>query len=303
MPRQKLAYQVKRKDLEKCFKFAVEYHLDERKDPSNRTTGQYRGLGGIVDNFFIGKLIEIGVTSIFETFTKKKMILDFEIHGLDKESVTDPDIISIKEHRKERQPRLFVEIKNVSPSDRWIGLTTEQFQTFLKNRIVVGRPSRVYIIYASLLSRHDEANSDVLGVYLKEKTGLKMFERFCDYSDLYVKIQYVIRGDELKRKGVRFDEGSYLYETDIFEEIGEKTADKITDPENRHIFKKLRIKSDVLPIIMRDRRPRPKEFGEFNSCIKGILKYIARRTQNRIECTFSVKATYVLTTTYWALLI
>ena len=255
MRHQNLEYQVKPKDLEKCFKFAVEYHLDERKGPSNRTTGQYRGLGGIVDNFFIGKLVEIGVTSILEKFTKKKLILDFEIHELDRESVTDPDIVSIKEDGKDRQPRLYVEIKVVSPSDRWIGLTTEQFQTILKNSIADDEPSRVYIIYASLMSRTDEADGDVLGVYLKEKTGLKIFERFCDSHDLYVKIQYVIRGDELEKKGVRFDEGSYLYETEIFEEVSEKTADKITNPENNHIFKKLRLKSDVLPIIMRNRMP------------------------------------------------
>ena len=35
-----LEYKVKKEDLEKCFKFAVQYHLDERKTSASRTTGQ-----------------------------------------------------------------------------------------------------------------------------------------------------------------------------------------------------------------------------------------------------------------------
>jgi len=259
----RMEYQVKQKDLEKCFKFAVEYHLDERKGQSNRTTGQYRGLGGIVDNFFIGKLIEIGVASIIQESTKKKMILDFEIHEITKENVTDPDIVSIKERRKERTPKLYIEIKNVSLADRWIGLTAEQFRTILKNSVVKDDPSKLFIIYASLLSKNDGADGDLLGVYLKAKIGQKLLKRFCDSKDLYVKIQYILSGDELKSKGVSFREGSYMYETEIFQEVNAKTADKITNPENSHIYTMLRKGGNILPIIMRDRKPKPKEFGKF----------------------------------------
>jgi hypothetical protein len=254
-----MEYQVKHEDLERCFKFSVEYHLAEGKGSANRTTGQYRGLGGIIDSFFIGKLIEIGVASIIEQFINKKILLDFDIH----EVTDDPDIVKIEERGIERSPKLYIEIKNTSPDDRWIGLTAEQFNTILKNNIVKDDPKKLFIVGASLISQNKKADSDPLGVFLKVMIKQELLQKFSDPQDLFVKIQYVIGGDELKNRGVFFNEGSYMYETEIFQKVDEKTANKIIDPKNNHIFTVVKTTGNVLPIIMRDRKPEPKEFGQF----------------------------------------
>jgi len=260
----RMKYKVQPKDLERCFRFAVKYHLDESKNATNRTTGQYRGLGGIIDNFFIGKIIEIGVASILEGFTAKKMILDFQIYTITRDKVTDPDIIAIKEKNKRRYPKLFVEIKNVSINDRWVGLTTEQFNTIMKNKIVKTNPTKAFIIGASLLSRNSSKDSDLLGVFMKTRIPRSsLLKEFCDTKDLYVEIQYIMRAEELEEKGVNFNEGSYMYETEIFHEVTELTRKRIINPENSHIYSPVKAKQNVLPIIMRDRNPKPKEFGRF----------------------------------------
>ena len=82
--------------------------MDDKKTSSNRTTGQYRGLGSIIDSFIIGKLIEIGVAKIIDEFSEDKEIgLDFDIHSLTKENLSDPDITKIKENGAERKPKIF----------------------------------------------------------------------------------------------------------------------------------------------------------------------------------------------------
>lgn len=258
-----MEYNVTIQDLEKCFKFAVEYHLDKTKLASNRTTGQYRGLGGIIDSFFIGKLIEIGVSKMIEAEAGKECVLDFDIHSINKDNVSDADIVKIKESGRERKPNFFVEIKNVSPDDRWIGLTAEQFSTILRNETAGSDPKKVFIIYASLLSKKGDKDGDILGVYLKSKTGINLFDQFSDTNDLYVKIQYIITGEDLKNKGTEFNQGSYLYETEVFEEAGGRSADQIMSGEYEHTFKKVNLEGNKLPIIMRDNMPEPKEYGEF----------------------------------------
>lgn len=256
-----MEYQIKKEDLEKCFKFAVEYHLDETKMGANRTTGQYRGLGGIIDSFVIGKLIEIGVAKIIERNAKKLCILDFEIHGLTKENISDPDIIEIVEEGKERAPNLFVEIKNVSEDDRWIGLTTEQFNTILSNEMTKNDPKKVFLIYASLVKKNEQGNIDPLGVYLKSKIDEKLLKKFCDTGDLFIKIQYIITGEDLRRYGVAFNQGSYLYETEIIQEASLATAKRIL--ANHEWYEKIKLEKGRLPIIMSNTLPEPKEFGVF----------------------------------------
>jgi len=258
MTESKMEYQLRQEDLEKCFKFSVEYHLANRGS-TNRTTGQYRGLGGIIDSFVIGKLIEIGVASIMERFTDKKLILDFDIH----EPTDEPDIVKVGDKGKMRNPNLYVEIKNTGPDDRWVGLTAEQFNTILKNEIVKENSNKLLIIGASLFSKNEKTDNDPLGVFLKSLIKLDMIQKFSDPKDLLVRIQYAISGDELKNKGVNFNEGSYMYETEIFEELDERTARKIIDPQNSNIFRVVKTNGKTLPVIMRDRRPEPKEFGQF----------------------------------------
>lgn len=263
---EKLQYQVGIEDLEKCVEFGVGYHLNVGGGSYNRTTGQYRGLGGKFDNFVTGKLIEIGVASIIEKFTDKKILLDFEIHG----PTDDPDIIGIEEGKETRKPELFIEIKNFSLSKRWVGLTKGQFNTILENEIVEGDPTREFAIYAHLTSGNKGRDDDRLGAYLREKTNSSMFNNFCNPSDFRVNMEYVVRMDELKNKGTDFDTDSYMYETDVFRPASDYTIKRVLDSSNRDTFKPIEISGNTLPIIMRDNRPKPEEFGEFE--YEGDLK-------------------------------
>ncbi len=258
-----MEYKIQKKDLEKCFKFAVEYRLDKTKSATNRTTGQYRGLGGIIDNFVIGKLIEIGVAKIIENNTKKECVLDFNIHKLTKENISDPDIIKIIENGKERDPNLFIEIKNTSPEDRWVGLTVEQFNTMLKGKLAKNDPKKVMIICASLLTKNKNGDLDPLGVYLKSKIDSGLLKKFCSIDELYIKIYNIVTGEELKNKGTNFNEGSYMYETDIIIEAGKLTTKRVLNTENKDTYKKIDFEKTNIPIIMCDLNPKPKEFGEF----------------------------------------
>ncbi|MFA5382378.1 MAG: hypothetical protein WC356_04370 [Candidatus Micrarchaeia archaeon] len=272
-----LEYQLTQKDLERCFKFALEYHLDKTKLATNRTTGQYRGFGGIIDSFVIGKLIEIGVAELIEGKTKKKCALDFDIHQLKKENISDPDIIKIIDKNTEREPNLYVEIKNISEADRWIGLTAEQFSTILSDKLVNWDPKKVVLIYASLIKKNESADIDPLGVYLKSKLDSESFEKFCNVKDLYVKIQYIITGDDLKKFGVAFNQGSYLYETEIIKEASPLTAKRILNSHEG--YEKIKLKKGKLPIIMSNLMKEPEEFGEFT--YKGDIEVYMKTNYKR----------------------
>jgi hypothetical protein len=269
----KIEYQVQLEDLERCFNFALGYHFGTGGGSYNRTTGQYRGLGEKFDSFSIGKLIEIGVASIIERFTKKKAILDFAIHG----ATNDPDIVEVGGPKGNRSPKLFIEIKNISPDDRWVGLTSEQFNTILGNKIVSKNPKKAFIIYASLVSEKDKLDADLLGVYLKTKIKNKFFNRFCSPRDLKVVVKYIVNAEELKERGTEFKQGSFMYETEIFKPVNNKTSKKILDPQNRGIYVPYKTSSNELPVIMRNNTGRPKEFGKFY--YKGYLEVFVK--QNR----------------------
>lgn len=216
-------------------------------------------LGGIIDSFVIGKLIEIGVAKIIEKGTKKVLGLDFDIHQLNKENISDPDVVKVSENSQERAPNLYLEIKNISEDDRWIGLTAEQFSTILSNKLVKNDFKKVVLIYATLITKNEEGNIDPLGVYLKSKMNMDLLKKFCNVGDLFVKIQYVITGEDLKKFGVPFNQGSYLYETEIIKEANPMTSRKVLD----NGFEKVKNKQGQLPIIMCNDFPEPKEFGKF----------------------------------------
>lgn len=283
---EKMEYEVKAGDLEKCFEFSVGYYFGVSGGEYNRTTGQFRGLGGIIDSFFVGKLIEIGVASIIENFAKKKMVLDFEIHG----PTDDPDIIEVNDSSS-RKPNLYVETKNVSSDDRWIGLTSEQFNTIERSRITNGDLKRAFIIFASLFSEKEAKNSDLLGVYLKSKTKDKTFYTFCNPEDLHVKIQYILRMDELKEKGVEFKEGSFLYETDIFKPVEGFLKNIILSPSSRRVYSKISVENNIIPLFMRDMMPEPKEFGnfEYEGDAEIFLKQNRKSFRLYIYCKSDVK--------------
>ena len=115
-----MIYQITEDDIKQCINFSTKYFLDPSKPRAGRTTGTYRGLGTMIDNWLVGKLIEIGVKKIIEDAGFKKILnLDFEIH----QGTNDPDIVSVTENSTAREPKLFIEIKNSSEGDNYIGLT------------------------------------------------------------------------------------------------------------------------------------------------------------------------------------
>ena len=179
---------VTKKALKKSFDFALKFHLDPKKGQSNRTTGQTRGLGGVIDSFLRGKVVELAIVDILKKFSKNKVCkLDFEVHDVDD---SDPDIVSVVENNAKRVPKVFVEIKNNNESDRWMGLHEEQFKTIRKNKVVGDKLNKIFIIYASIKNKNtsNQKEDDILGIFLKSKIGGREFEKFSDVKDLYVEV-------------------------------------------------------------------------------------------------------------------
>ena len=251
----------KKEDFYKCFEFPVRYYLDDTKSKSNRTTGQQRGLGSIINDFFLGKLIEIGVArAINERNDAIKCELDFNIHEAGENHNDDPDILNIIENGQTRKPRLFIEVKNISENDRFIGLTTEQCKTMLQSTIINNDASKLYIIYASVLSKDSEKICDVFGAYLKSEIADNLLDGFAGIDDIYLEIKSVINAKELIEHGIEFNKGSLFYETNLLgEEIVEVKAVKIKNLG----YKKVHLSNEKMPVIMMNDYPEPKEFGDF----------------------------------------
>ncbi len=251
----------KKADFCKCFEFPVKYYLDETKSKSNRTTGQQRGLGSIINDFFLGKLIEIGVARAIEEKNKdKKIHLDFGIHAPGENHDNDPDIIKVTESGKDREPNLYLEIKNVSEKDRFIGLTTEQCSTMLSSKIISNDSSKLFIVYGTVSSSDKSKICDVFGAYLKSEIKDNLLDGFADIDDIYLEIKSVINAKELTENCLRFDKGSLFYETEILgPEITETKVKKIRISG----YETKKLKDESIPIIMMNGYPVPKEFGEF----------------------------------------
>lgn len=251
----------KKEDFYRCFEFPVKYYLDDTKSKSNRTTGQQRGLGSIINDFFLGKLIEIGVArAIEEEAQGKKCELDFGMHAKGENHDNDPDIVNIKDGSGKRMPKLFIEVKNISENDRFVGLTAEQCKTMLGSPLINNDSEKLYIIYATVSSADRSKICDVFGAYLKSEINDGLLDGFAGIDDIYLEIKCVINAKELMENGVRFDKGSLFYETEILgSEIDLKKAEKIKNQG----FGKIRLKNCPLQIIMMNERPEPKEFGSF----------------------------------------
>lgn len=251
----------KKEDFYKCFEFPVKYYLDETKSKSNRTTGQQRGLGSIINDFFLGKLIEIGVArAIEEKNSNKKIHLDFGIHKPGENHDNDPDIVKVTESGKDREPKLYLEIKNVSENDRFIGLTSEQCSTMLGSKIISNDPSRLFIVYGTVSSSDKSKICDVFGAYLKSEIKDSLLDGFAEIDDIYLEIKSVINAKELTENCLKFDKGSLFYETEI---LGPEIADTKANKIRVSGYETRNFKNEVLPIIMMNGYPAPKEFGDF----------------------------------------
>ncbi len=206
-------------DFKRVFEFGTNYYIDPTKNTTGRTTGEPRGLGAVLDAFTLGKLTEIGIEKILTEFNpNKKYILDFDIKG-NNEVRDEPDIVEIVENSTLREPQVFIEIKNTSENDRWIGLTEEQYNTIKRS----AKNKQIYMIYASLRSdtlNNNPKTTDLTGMFLKEVEDKEKSTIFQKFSNLNAecKIEFILTSQDLENFSFPFERGMNMYETNLFEE-------------------------------------------------------------------------------------
>lgn len=270
-----MKYNFTKADFDLVFNFAVKYHLDTSKNNSTRTSGASRGLGGVLDSFIRGKLVELAVSKIFGNLSPSKIFgLDLEIKNIS-EVNTEPDIVTITEGSKTRKANLYVEIKTVGESDRWIGITEEQFNTAIK----YSKNGNFYIVGARINNIQKDKNlkeKDFLGSFLKETTDLSIFKGFANIENVQVELDYIISSSELLNLGMKFNKDEFLYETEIFSIAGPNDAKSIS----KGLFKELPLHEDKLDLYrVSQMYPEPTKFGQFK--YKGTIKlYEKQNTQS-----------------------
>jgi len=254
---------VTEKYLRQAFEFSVNYQLNPHKAKRNRTSGQDRSLGEIVDSFITGKVIELGVIDILRKINpKKKYVPDLKVR--DAQDYGDPDIVAVNENGSDRQPKVFVETKNDSADYRWTGLFKEQFETMQKHPMIKGDLNKIFIVYASVKTKKEVgiSNMDLFGVYLKKSilSQSKLFKGFVEPSDLSVEINHVITGEELLKNGDFFEkERDSIFETDVLKESTLGIIKK--DGVMRKGVKKISFSGNKIPI--KEINDYPKKFGDF----------------------------------------
>jgi hypothetical protein len=148
-----LTYQTKKEDLEKWFKFSIEYWLNPKKGKTGRTSGQPRGLGDVLDSFMM-KIIETGIAKIIEeNYSENKEFITDDAIKPNNVIRDDPDIFKIKENDNERDPKVFIEIKYHSANAHWIGPRTKQIEAFEtgSSRLNIN-DDKIYIIGADIIN-------------------------------------------------------------------------------------------------------------------------------------------------------
>lgn len=268
-----MRYKITRTDFDTAFDFALRYHLDPKKSQTSRTSGASRGFGGVLDSFILGKLVELGVSNMLESFdSKKSYILDFDIKQ-NNEVLNEPDIVGVIENGIKRKPKCFLEIKNISKDDRWVGLTLEQFETIKRS----SDPEDIFIIgaYIENLNQGNSKQKDLLGIYLKNRFDPTLFKDFSDLDNIYIVIEYAISGKELSQHGIEFKKGFYMFETEIFEVAGKQTARDIASGK----LKKIGTFSDgiIERYVMDSKFSDPEFIGEVH--FKGELELYEKLNQ------------------------
>ena len=256
-----MIYNFSDEDFAQAFKFAVDYYLDPTKAPSGRTSAEPRGFGAVLDAFTRGKLVEIGIQQLLSALNSKKQYdLDFEMHSA-REVTNDPDIVKIStEGSDPREPSIFVEIKNTSIGDRWIGVTEEQLDSLKKgsnNRLI-------YFVYASLRSNAPEnpRAADFVGMYLKHISGLPQLGRFAELNAA-AHLEFIITEAELQKYGVSFPQYALTYETNLFGAASRLFKSDGTLSANIQLQKSFPTYNDKIHILRHDGSP-DEEYGIFN---------------------------------------
>ena len=146
--------------FENAFNFAIDYFSNPDKVVKDRTGTKQRGLGQILDDQMIGKIVEYGVCKIIELNynNKKKIIPDNQVKS-DFE-YGQPDVVQVIEGREKRLPKIFLEIKNSPKNYEWISVYDSQFDGMKKwekqNTNKSSKSDNIFVIFASLLDKHGE---------------------------------------------------------------------------------------------------------------------------------------------------
>ena len=217
-----LATPVTEDMLNQALNFAIDYDVSGKKYEQGRTSGQARGLGGIIDSFVPGKVIELAVCEILNKIsTGKTCSADFGVRK--KQDFSEPDIATVTENSAERKPKVNVETKNSAENYRWVGIYESQFNTLLE-----GQPDldKIYFVFCSIrtkdASKNDDdasKNDDLLGALLKSKGFLP--GKFASYESLdnfFIQIDSVLTGRELREKGKFFPAGMILPHDELLSE-------------------------------------------------------------------------------------
>jgi hypothetical protein len=278
-------YELNLEDFKRVFEFGTQYYIDPSKNTTGRTTGEPRGLGAILDSFTLGKLTEIGVEKILKNYNHNKdYILDFDIKKT-KKVQNDPDIIGIKEKTKIRNPKIFIEIKNTSEKDRWIGLTEEQYSTMKRG----AGDNPIFIIYASIKSnplKSSPRTSDLTGMFLKEiedKNKSKIFQKFANLN-AKCKIEFILSSEDLDKFFFPFEKGMDFYETNPFQERKRTSfycskgirKDVLKVTPHRNIDEKINI------LLKNNISPNCEKLFKFN--IRGDFDILEKKSSAYIEC-------------------
>lgn len=282
-------YNLEIEDFKRVFEFGTNYYINPSKNTIGRTTGEPRGLGAILDAFTLGKLTEIGIEKIFKTLNDKKdYILDFDIKS-NSEVKDEPDILAIVENGIQRDIEIFIEIKNTSDSDRWIGLTEEQFGTIKRG----ANGKKIYMIYASIVSdtiNNNPKTTDLTGMFLKEIEDKSKSEIFQKFANLNAKcrIEFIISSEDLEKFSFPFERGMNMYETNLFE-VKKRTS----------FYSKSGLRKDVLSVdeytnfndyfrLSIEQGLYPEKIEISNIAIKGSFTIFNKKKKSYIYCLSNV---------------
>lgn len=281
----KIIHKITNAEVNQCWEFGLKYFLDNKKSTQNRTGGQNRGVGGILDSF-MNKIVEIAVCKELSNINKKIVCLpDFEIHALNK-GKTEPDIYKVieKKQNKKRNPNVYVEIKNISDADNWLGPKADEIESIQNNDYQITDTKKMFYVYGEIVDSKLNSNdrySSILGAYMKKLIPKDpTLEMFHDVSDLSVEIKYVFSVYDIQNLGVSFPKGGFMVSPEIFNEPAGATKIRILDKMKSNLYKKMNIKNKTMPKETgafltkaggkKMRLPYPKSFGDikFNGKIE-----------------------------------
>jgi len=223
-------YEFNAEDVNDVIQFCRDYHLDVTKQAMGRTGSGPRGLGGEIDAFGPGKLNEIGISKLISIYDKKICKVDNQIYSNYEVGLkTIPDIVSVIENNKVRKPNLYIEIKNISENDHWLGIHSDQLNAILKNSKI--GISEIYLIFGQIYFEDlkNRKQQDFLGSFLNSYLGASNinFKQFSNLKDLKCKINYILSISDLYKFGHEFQQG------DIIPELNFKEAKQVFRSDGR----------------------------------------------------------------------